>query len=91
MTRKTLGLWGGGLVAAALVSAPLAVAAPSESDAGVKAALAQAAAGPDQLRWFVQRTKAVYQLDFNEIAALAEAKKAAEAESVTKLADSGPR
>lgn len=74
MTKFAFKLCSGALVAAALVSASPAFALDPAS-VGVREALAQAAQGPDQLRWFVQRTKSIYLLDFNEIMALAESQK----------------
>ena len=91
MTTTTFKLCSGALVAAALMLAPLAVAAPSESSAGVRAAVAKAAQGPDQLRWFIQRTKAIYELDFMDTMALFEAQKVASAESPTKVAQTDKR
>jgi len=91
MITTTFKLCSGALVAAALLSAPLALAAPSESSAGVREALAKAGKGPDQLRWFVQRTKSIYQLDFMEIATLAEANKVATTPSPTKVAQADKR
>jgi hypothetical protein len=90
MTRFTFKLCSGALVAAALVSASPAFAL-QEGQAGVREALAQAAKGPDQLRWFVQRTRQIYLLDFNEIMALAESNKTANIQSPTKLAQSDRR
>jgi len=91
MTTITFKLCSGALVAAALLSAPPALAAPSEASVGVREALARAAQGPDQLRWFIQRTKSIYQLDFMEIMTLAESKKIASAENQTKLAQADRR
>jgi hypothetical protein len=86
MTAITFKLYGGALVAAALMSAPLAIAAPSEGTTGVREALAAARQGPDQLRWFIQRTKAIYELDYMDIMALAEAQKIVSTERPTKVA-----
>jgi hypothetical protein len=86
MTRITFRLCGAVLAASALASAPLALAGVSESDAGVRAALAKAAQGPDQLRQYVQRTKLIYQLDFNDIMSLAESKRMASGGQATKVA-----
>ena len=91
MTTITFKLCRGALVAAALLSAPPALAAPSEGSVGVREALAQAAKGPDQLRWFIQRTKPIYQLDFMEIMTLAESKKIASAENQIKVAQADRR
>lgn len=90
MTTFTFKLCSGALVAAALVSASPAFAL-EESSVGVREALAQAAKGPDQLRWFVQRTKAIYLLDFNEVMILAESRKAANNQSRTTVAQSERR
>jgi len=76
----------GALIAAALVTAPLAVAGPSEASPEMKTALAKAAEGPDQLRQYVQRTRAIYALDFNEVMDRHEAIKAASSESKPQVA-----
>ena len=90
MTRFTFKLCSGALVAAALVSASPAFALQMGT-AGVREALAQAAKGPDQLRRFVQRTRQIYLLDFDEIMALAESNRVASIESRTTVAQADTR
>jgi len=90
MTRFTFKLCSGALVAAALVSASPAFALQMGT-AGVQEALAQAAKGPDQLRRFVQRTRQIYLLDFDEIIALAESNRVASSESQTTVARADTR
>lgn len=90
MTTFTFKMCSAALVAAALVSASPAFALDAAS-VGVREALAQAAKGPDQLRWFVQRTKQIYLLNFDEVMALAESTKAANIQSPTKVAQSDRR
>ena len=76
----------GAIIAVALVVAPMAVAGPSAASPEMKTALAKAAEGPDQLRQYVQRTRAIYALDFNEVMDRHEAINAANAESAAKVA-----
>jgi len=90
MTRFTFKLCSGALVAAALVSASPAFALEASS-VGVRLALAQAAQGPDQLRRFVQRTRAIYLLNFDEVMALAESNRVASIESQTTVARADTR
>jgi hypothetical protein len=92
MNTMTTSKWCKGvIIATALVSAPLAVAAPPAGTAGLKTALAKAAEGPDQLRWYVQRTRALYALSFNDVMEQFEASKTAAAESTTQVAQAGTR
>ena len=77
--NSTKNWYQGAIIAVALVAAPLAVAGPSEGSPEWKTALAKAAEGPDQLRHYVQRTRAIYALDFNEVMNRHEAIKAASA------------
>ena len=79
----------GMIIAAALVSTPLAVAAPSPGAAGMKTALAKAAQGPEQLRWYVWRTRAIYALNFNDVMELYETSKTASAQSAAQVAQAG--
>ena len=90
-TMRTSKWCKGVIIAAALVLAPLAAAAPSAGSAGMKTALAKAAQGPDQLRWYVQRTRAIYALNFNDVMEQFEASKTAAAESTTEVAQAGTR
>jgi len=79
------------ILAVALVAAPLAVAGPSEGSPEMKTALAKAAEGPNQLRQYVQRTRAIYALDFNEVMDRHEAIKAARSESTPQVAQTGTK
>ena len=87
MNMMTKSSWcKGAIIAVALVAAPVAVAGPSAASPEWKTALAKAAEGPDQLRHYVQRTRAIYALDFNEVMDRHEAINAANAESAAKVA-----
>ena len=88
MNTKTMSWLTGAILAAALAVSPLAAAGPSEASPEMKTALAKAAEGPDQLRHYVQRTRAIYALDYNEVMDRFEAVKAANAESTRKVAES---
>jgi hypothetical protein len=55
------------LVATGLLMASFAFAGPSVSSPEMQKALAKAQQGPDELRWFIQRTKPIYQLDYYEV------------------------
>ena len=81
----------GAIIAAALVAAPTVVAGPSAASPEMKTALAKAAEGPDQLRHYVQRTRAIYALDFNEVMDRHEAIKAASSESKPQVAQTGTK
>lgn len=74
---KVTGLTKTALVATALLSASLAFAGPSVSSPEMKTALAKAKEGPTELRRYVQRTKAIYGLDYFEVMAVAEAQQTA--------------
>jgi hypothetical protein len=90
MNTMTTSKWCKGMIiAAALVSTPLAVADPSPGAAGMKTALAKAAQGPQQLRWYVWRTQAIYALNFNDVMELYETSKTASAQSAAQVAQAG--
>ena len=55
------------LVAAALLSAPLAYAEPSSASPEMKQAFAKVEQGPDALRWYVQRTRMIYALNYQDV------------------------
>jgi hypothetical protein len=59
----------GVIIAAALVLAPVAIAGPSLASPEMKTAFTKAAQGPEQLRRYVDRTKAIYMLDYYEVKA----------------------
>ena len=67
------------LIAAALLVAPAAYAEPPTVTPAVQKAFTQLEQGPDQLRRFVQRTRMIYALNYAEVVAAHDAKRAAEA------------
>jgi len=77
------------LVAVALLSAPLAFAGPSVGSPEMKIAFAKFGEGPDVLRRYVLRTRAIYALNYDEVAEAHAKVKAAEAErsAVAKASD----
>lgn len=86
-TMKT-SLWVAGCVVASAVAwAPLASAAPSLSSPEMKTAFAKAAQGPESLRRYVERTKPIYMLDYNEVMSLAYPERLSATESQPKLAE----
>ena len=90
-TMKT-SLWlAGGVVASAIAWAPLATAAPSLGSPEMKTAFAKAAQGPESLRRYVERTKPIYMLDYNEVMSLAYPERMSAAESAVRLADNTQR
>ena len=90
-TMKT-SMWVAGCVVAASVAwAPLASAARSVATPEMKTAFAKAAQGPDALRRYVERTKPIYFLDYNEVMALAYPERAAMGDAPVTLADSTTR
>ena len=74
------------IIAVALVAAPVAVAGPSAASPEWKTALAKAAEGPDQLRRYVERTRTIYALSYNEVMDSFEATKAAAIDSTPQVA-----
>ena len=70
------------LVAVALLFAPLAFAGPSVASPEMKIAFAKFGEGPDALRRYVLRTRAIYALDYDEVV---------ESHAVVKAADVGHR
>lgn len=64
------------VVASGLLFGSLAFAAPSVSSPEMVKALAKAKEGPTELRRFVQRTRAIYGLDYYEVMAIHEAQQA---------------
>ena len=78
MNTMTKSSWcKGAIIAVALVAAPTAVAGPSAASPEMKTALAKAAEGSDQLRRYVERTRAIYALSYNEVMDKFEASKVA--------------
>ena len=79
------------LVAAALLSAPLAYAEPSSASPEMKQAFAKVEQGPDALRWCVQRTRMIYALNYQDVLdQYAKTRNAAAGES-TPVAQASPR
>lgn len=76
----------GVIIAAAFMAAPLAIAGPSATSHEMKTAFAKAAQGPQQLRWYVQRTKPIYMLDYNEVMDQFEASKVASTDQTVQVA-----
>lgn len=86
MTTMTFKLCRGALVAAALVSAPIVLAGPSPGSPEMQTALAKADQSPDELRRYINRTRMIYALNFNEVMLVQEAIKAAQTEAATTVA-----
>ena len=91
MKTTTKFVWNSAIIAAALVAAPLAIAGPSAGSPEMKTALAKAAEGPQQLRWYVNRTRAIYALDFNDVMDRFEASKTANADTAAQVAQTGSK
>ena len=81
----------GAILAVALAATPIALAGPSAASPEMRTALAKAAEGPDQLRQYVQRTRAIYALDFNEVMDRHEAIKAAAVANTPQVAVSATK
>jgi hypothetical protein len=80
------------LIATALLSSSsVAFAAPSLASPEMKVALAKAQEGPTELRRFVQRTRAIYQLDYAEVMGIHEQRQAVAATQAPALAKADPR
>ena len=87
-SMTTLKFCSSALVAVALSATMPAEAAPPTASPEMQRALAKAEQGPEQLRWYVQRTRSIYNLDFYEVMARHEAAKTAQAETPVTLANS---
>jgi hypothetical protein len=85
-TKTMLGGCKGAIIVMALAVAPFALAGPSAASPEMKTAFAKAAEGPDQLRQYVHRTRAIYALDYNEVMDRFETAKAANADSASRVA-----
>jgi hypothetical protein len=80
------------LVAVALATAPLALAGgPHPASPEVKKALEKAAESPDELRRFVQRTRMIYALNYDDVMNLHEAAKTAGASPPSAVASAPVR
>lgn len=66
MDKRTIGITGV-LVSMALLAIASANAGTLAPTPELKLAFAKADQGPDQLRWFVQRTKTIYALDYTDV------------------------
>jgi hypothetical protein len=91
MTTMTSKLCRGALVAAALIAAPAALAGPPSVNPEMQRALAKADEGPDVLRQYLNRTRMIYGLNYNDVMTLHEAIKAAQAEASTNVAGTQSR
>jgi hypothetical protein len=81
----------GAIIAVALAAAPMAVAGPSAASPEMKRALTKAAEGPDQLRRYVERTRTIYALSYNEVMDRFEASKVAATDSTPQVAQSATK
>lgn len=91
MTTMTSKLCRGALVAAALCAAPAVLAGPPSVNPETQRAIAQADQGPDALRQYLNRTRMIYALNFNDVMVLRETIKAAQAEAPTTVASTPVR
>jgi len=85
-SMTTMKLCGAGLIAVALAVPTHALAQPAPVTPEMQRALAKAEQGPDALRLYVHRTRAIYSLNYYEVAALHEARKAASIDAPTTVA-----
>jgi len=76
----------GAIIVMALVVTPSAMAGPSDASPEMKTALVKASEGPDQLRRYVERTRAIYALSYNEVMGKFEASKAAANDNAPQVA-----
>ena len=81
----------GAIIAVALVAAPAAVAGPSAASPEMKTALTKAAEGPAQLRRYVERTRVIYALSYNDVMDRFEASKVAATDSTPQVAQSATK
>ncbi len=79
------------IVGAAILSSSFAHADPSVSSHEMQTALAKASEGSTALRRYVERTKPIYALDYNEVMAVAEKQKAMASVEPTKVARAGTK
>ena len=92
MNTMTKSSWcKGAIIAVALAAAPMAVAGPSAASPEMKTALTKAAEGPDQLRRYVERTRAIYALSYNDVMDAHEAAKAAAVANTPQVAQSATK
>ena len=85
-SMTTLKLCGAGLIAVALAASTQALAEPAAVTPEMQRALAKAEQGPDALRLYVQRTRAIDSLNYYEVAALHEARKTASVDAPPTVA-----
>jgi hypothetical protein len=85
-SMTTLKLRGAGLIVVALAASTYALAEPAPVTPEMQRALAKAAQGPTELRRYIHRTQAIYSLNYYEVAALYEARKAASIDAPTTVA-----
>jgi hypothetical protein len=79
------------LVAAAVSCGSAAHAAPPVSSPEMARALAKAQEGPTELRRFIERTKPIYYLDYNQVMAIHEAQVLAAKKGESVVADAGTK
>jgi hypothetical protein len=75
------------VVGAAILSSSAVLAGPSISSHEMQTALARAREGPTELRRYIERTKPIYELDYNEVMAIAEQQKAMAANTPARPAE----
>jgi hypothetical protein len=78
------------VVGAAILSSSAAFAGPALSSHEMQTALVKAREGPTELRRYVERTKPIYELDYNEVMAVAEQQKAMALADQQKATASNP-
>jgi hypothetical protein len=86
MQTTILKLCGAGLIVASLAASSQAIADTSTVTPELQRAFAKAEQGPDQLRWYVLRTRGIYSLNFDEVMTQYQARKTATADAPTKVA-----
>jgi hypothetical protein len=92
MNTMTKSSWcKGAIIAVAFAAAPMAIAGPSAASPEMKTALVKAAEGPDQLRRYVERTRTIYALSYNEVMDRFEASKMAAIDNTPQVAQSATK
>ena len=84
---NTMTMWSRGAIAAVVFAlAQSAIASSSAGSQEMKTAFSKAAEGPDELRRYVERTRAIYALNYADVMAAYEASRVA-AEKATQIAE----
>ena len=92
MNTMTKSIWcKGAIIAVALAAAPMSAAGPSAASPEMKTALTKAAAGPAQLRRYVERTRVIYAPSYNDVMDRFEASKVAATDSTPQVAQSATK